>query len=111
MNTYFIFFINFLPLLSTLEAFSNDGNNTIAAFCLDITDEDFQQYIPHPYNCTLYFECPEELLKSCKDGLVFNPTSGLCDWPRNVDCTDKPNPNPGDCCKTGEEVRYYLKSI
>ena len=111
MSTYFIFFINFLLLLSTLEAFSNEGNNTIAAICNKPSEDGLPDFVPHPYDCNLFFECPDGALMSCGDGLVFNPISNICDWPGNVNCTNKPNPNPGDCCEIGDEVRCYLKHV
>ena len=111
MSTSFIFLINFLLLLSTLEAFSNEGNNTIAVICNKPSGDGLPDFVPHPYDCNLFFECPDGALLSCDDGLVWNPISNICDWPRNVNCTDKPNPNPGDCCQTGDEVLKMLSKM
>ena len=44
----------------------------------------------------------EPIQYSCPPGnSVWNLIANPCDWPYNYNCTDKPNPNPG------EEVRYY----
>ena len=90
--TFVAFLTYFLFWLSTLEAFSKNENDTIAATCLHPWDEGFQQYVPHPYNCTLYFECPDGLLMSCPGNLVFNPIDNVCDYNYNVNCTEKPHP-------------------
>ena len=90
--TFVAFLTYFLFWLSTLEAFSKNENDIIAAICLHPWDEGFQQYVSHPYNCSLYFECPDGLLMSCPGNLVFNPIEDVCDYNYHVNCTDKPHP-------------------
>ena len=87
-----MFLTYFLLLLSNVEASSNDGNDAIAATCLQPSDNGFLQFVLHPYNCTLYFECPDGLLMSCPGGLVFDPVENVCNFNYNVNCTEKPQP-------------------
>ncbi|CAG0923057.1 unnamed protein product [Notodromas monacha] len=51
------------------------------------------------FECDRYYECRGNKIseKVCKDGLVFNDYSvkfGRCDFPFNVDCTDRPKLQP-----------------
>jgi hypothetical protein len=48
------------------------------------------------FECDRYYECRSNKITEhvCKDGLVFNDYSvkfGRCDFPFNVDCSDRPN--------------------
>ncbi|XP_043285620.1 uncharacterized protein [Venturia canescens] len=45
--------------------------------------------IPHPTNCSLFYKCDngEKQLSQCPDGLYFNPTIQMCDWPDVAGCT------------------------
>lgn len=45
-------------------------------------------YYPHSSKCELFYECSYGVLYefSCPDGLYFNPTENVCDFPVNVDC-------------------------
>ncbi|XP_050505102.1 probable chitinase 10 isoform X6 [Diabrotica virgifera virgifera] len=46
------------------------------------------QYIPDPYNCSMYYECSNgvPVSMSCPGGEYWNPDEETCDWPFNVDC-------------------------
>ena len=59
--------------------------------CTESTDG-FAVYVPHPYDCSLFFECVglKPVLFSCPDGLYFDPTLNVCNWPSMVDCQAKP---------------------
>ncbi|XP_039747124.1 hemocytin isoform X2 [Pararge aegeria] len=57
--------------------------------CLDSTHPNYQ----HPTNCGQFYECTPDLLnpgkihtvlKNCSDGLMYNPTAMVCDWPASV---------------------------
>lgn len=41
-----------------------------------------------PSDCSKFIQCHagQEYNMSCQEGLVFNPTHKVCDWPQNVDC-------------------------
>ena len=96
MITYFEFLTHFLILLSIVEAFSSDGNNTIAAIC---QGDGLPQYVPDPYDCNKYFQCPLGTPQSCDPGLVWDPIATSCDYPwptGHVNCTEKPIPKPED---------------
>ena len=45
-------------------------------------------YVPHPYDCSLYFQCVDlsPTLMACPPGLYFDPTISVCNWPEFVDC-------------------------
>jgi len=68
-------------------------------------------YIPHPYNCSRYWECEPEnsyCLYECplaapNTTLYFNPKLNVCDWPANVNCTnsDECNCKPWQTCVAG----------
>ncbi|XP_018356826.1 PREDICTED: uncharacterized protein LOC108757046 isoform X3 [Trachymyrmex septentrionalis] len=42
--------------------------------------------LPHHGDCTKFVQCAHgaTYIMSCGPGTVFNPTIGICDWPRNV---------------------------
>ena len=110
MNIYFAFLVHFLLLLPTIEAFSSDENNTIAAIC---QEDGSSQYAADPYDCNKYFQCSngEPILKNCDEGLVWDPNSNICSYPwpiGNVNCTEKTNPDPDDPMKpiSGEQDMY-----
>nr|XP_033331552.1 peritrophin-1-like [Megalopta genalis] len=44
--------------------------------------------LPHESDCNMYYECDQGQLTvaACGIGLVFNPTLGLCDLPKNYHC-------------------------
>lgn len=46
---------------------------------------------PHPTNCAKFVHCSNlaAYIKDCGPGTVFNSVELTCDWPINVDCTDR----------------------
>ncbi|XP_023349869.1 keratin-associated protein 10-4 isoform X2 [Eurytemora carolleeae] len=93
----FIFF-TFLSSGLGLQAPGDDPNpgclpddNAEPPACDDYTE---QTFIPHPYNCSRFWECEPQrghCLLDCppinpSENLYFNPTINICDWPENVDC-------------------------
>lgn len=46
---------------------------------------------PHPTDCARFVHCSNlaAYIKDCGPGTVFNSIELTCDWPRNVDCTDR----------------------
>ncbi|KAF2353390.1 Chitin binding domain [Trinorchestia longiramus] len=48
---------------------------------------------PNPRDCNSYFQCSngDPYLFYCYFGLYFNPETGKCDFPSNVDCTAGPD--------------------
>ena len=110
MKICFTFLVHFIFLLPTLEAFSSNGNNTIAAIC----KEDGSQFAADPYDCNKYFQCSngEPILKNCDEGLVWDPNSNSCSFPwpiGNVNCTEKTNPDSDDPMEpiSGEQDHIY----
>ena len=49
-------------------------------------------HIAHETNCSLFYTCTNggKVLQECPNGLNFNPKLQVCDWPWNVNCTNKP---------------------
>ncbi len=81
---------------------SNINDDNVIDVVCPPSEEGESVYVPHPYECNKYFECVggNGVLMKCPDGLVFDPVFHVCDWPWNVDCTDKPYPK--DCCDVGK---------
>lgn len=50
-------------------------------------DQIYHTY-PHPTDCTRYFLCDNGVSYpyQCPDGLYFDPTLQVCNWPEFVDC-------------------------
>lgn len=48
---------------------------------------------PNPADptCSTFIQCSwgEPYVRNCNPGLVYNPVTGYCDWPANVDCNSK----------------------
>jgi len=80
--------------------------------CPDYSATDgYAVYIPHPTNCSLYYQCVsnnnyEPTLMSCPDGLYFDSSLNVCNWPQFVDCqngeTNKPESTTGGVDTTTE---------
>jgi len=54
------------------------------------TDEGY--IVPDPEQCDRFAHCStegEKFFKLCPDGLVLSLTTGVCDYPYNVDCEDR----------------------
>lgn len=51
------------------------------------------EYSSYPGKCSSYLECVHEVYmeRPCSEGLSYNPATGGCDWPQNVDCKNDPS--------------------
>ena len=61
--------------------------------CPDESEEDDVSLFPNPDDCTSYYTCirDQPLLMQCHQGLEYNPTLRICDWPKkNVTCKRRP---------------------
>ena len=78
MKTVYVTF--FLLSLSSIEA-------TTSVEC----PEAGAPFVPHPTNCSLYYQCNGDLpiLMECPDGLFFDTSLNVCNWPDLVDCQNK----------------------
>ena len=76
--------IIFLSLLISAQC-SPLIKNDADVVCPD-SEEDV--FVPHPTECGLYYQCVgnNPVLMSCPDGLFFDPSLNLCNWPDLVDC-------------------------
>ena len=54
----------------------------------DCTGETNGSFWPHPKECTLYYECEDDVtyLRKCVDDFEFNPTIRSCDHPETAGC-------------------------
>merc|ERR1719348_1689947 len=48
-------------------------------------------YVPHPTDCGLFYQCNGDIpiLMECPDGLYFDPSLNVCNWPDLVNCQNK----------------------
>ncbi len=55
------------------------------------TDDGF---FPDKKDCWVYHICDggTHSVRACEEDLFFNPKTGLCDWPMNVDCKEAVKP-------------------
>lgn len=46
------------------------------------------ELLPHSIDCQLYYQCSHATFYEirCPEGLYFNPSISVCDWPSNVYC-------------------------
>ena len=81
------------PILSilTVAALGKPLNkdNQFDVVCHDSQDG-FPVFVPHPYDCSLYFQCVAmtPVLMSCPSGLLFDSRIDVCNWPEYVDCEE-----------------------
>lgn len=49
-------------------------------------------FFPDKTDCWVYHICDggTHSVRACEEDLFFNPKTGLCDWPMNVDCKQAP---------------------
>jgi hypothetical protein len=63
-------------------------------------NNDNSEYVslPHPEDCTSFFKCDwgQPILFHCPDGLHFNPTIQVCDWPHSAGCTAGQKPSTAE---------------
>jgi len=78
--------IIFLSLLISAQC-SPLIKNDADVVCPD-SEEDV--FVPHPTECGLYYQCVgnNPVLMSCPDGLFFDPSLNICNWPDLVDCVN-----------------------
>ncbi|XP_049859408.1 chondroitin proteoglycan-2-like [Schistocerca gregaria] len=57
--------------------------------CPPVDPVDHTDHLPDSQNCSLFYKCDHAapVLFVCPDGLHFNPTLEVCDWPANAGCT------------------------
>ncbi|KAF2895990.1 hypothetical protein ILUMI_10190 [Ignelater luminosus] len=70
---------------------TEQGNSQETDTCPSGNDPERDVLLPHESDCTKFYKCShgEKHEVSCADGLYFNPTKRVCDWPENVNCTTK----------------------
>ena len=51
-------------------------------------------FFPDRKDCWVYHICDggTHSVRACEEDLFFNPKTGLCDWPMNVDCKEAVKP-------------------
>merc|ERR1712227_82882 len=76
-----------LIVLCSSEALNGDSNQDFDVVCPESQDG-YSEFVPHPTDCTLYYQCfgLSPILMSCPEGLFFDPSVDVCNWPDQVDC-------------------------
>ena len=48
------------------------------------------QFYPDPYDCSAYHFCNagKDKVLTCEPGLYYDRSRDVCDWKKNVNCTD-----------------------
>lgn len=62
------------------------GNYRDNVTCPESTDDGFPSFVPNPTNCDQYYIClqGEPKLQDCPEGLWFDPSVNVCNWPDAV---------------------------
>merc|ERR1719228_3127178 len=76
-----------LIVLCSSKALNGDSNQDFDVVCPESQDG-YSEFVPHPTDCTLYYQCfgLTPILMSCPEGLFFDPSVDVCNWPDQVDC-------------------------
>nr|CAD7198465.1 unnamed protein product [Timema douglasi] len=63
--------------------------------CPGLNSPDYTVHIAHPNDCSLFYKCDngQPRLQECPQGLNFNPTLQVCDWPWSAGCKAVPASN------------------
>ena len=58
-----------------------------------ISEDGYAVFVPHPYDCSLYYECVglTPVLMSCPAGLYFDSRINVCNWPEYAHCEENNN--------------------
>ena len=87
--------IYYLSLLASAISQPLLPESTFNVVCPE-SEDGFPVYVPHPTDCSLYYQCigSNPTLMSCPDGLYFDSSLNVCNWPQFVECqngaTNKP---------------------
>jgi len=62
-------------------------NENITIVC-PVSTDGFPVFLPHPSNCSLYYECQGDwpILMECAPPLYFDSKIDICNYPSEVDC-------------------------
>ena len=79
-----IYLVCLLTLLATVNGRIINRKSDVT--CPENTDDGFPAFLPDPENCELYYIClhGEPKHQICPDGLWFDPTFNVCNWPDQV---------------------------
>ena len=63
-------------------------------------------FFPDKTDCWVYHICDggTHSVRACEEDLFFNPKTGLCDWPMNVECKQTVSKHTTVKCK-----KYFYK--
>ena len=88
--------------------------------CIDmlcpVSEDGHPVSYPHPTDCSMFYQCDAggiPVLMSCPDGLFFDPSLNVCNWPDLVNCnsgTTTPSSCLDDKCSRDncKPIRLYL---
>merc|ERR1711973_589041 len=76
-----------LIVLCSSKSLNGESNQDFDVVCPESQDG-YSEFVPHPTDCTLYYQCfgLTPILMSCPEGLFFDPSVDVCNWPDQVDC-------------------------
>lgn len=100
MTSRAVFILAFLAAM----AFARD-DDPIHVVCKP-SEDGFVVFVPHPYECSKFFMCQgfEGIAMSCPDGLQFDTTLNVCNYPDAVGCVNTPYPTTStEAASTTEE--------
>ncbi|KAL1403848.1 hypothetical protein pipiens_005542 [Culex pipiens pipiens] len=86
----------------------------VPKICSNHINPNVATFVPHPQDCAKYYVClfgdvVGDGPQRCAGDLLFNPATGWCDLPQNVDCGNKTPPPPiAECRPDGV---HYIPSM
>ena len=77
-------------LMVTVLGKSLRKDNNYDVVC-DESEDGYAVFVPHPYDCGLYYECVglTPVLMSCPAGLYFDSRINVCNWPEVAECEER----------------------
>lgn len=71
-------------------------SSSVAVECPPPPSDGSSVYIPHPTDCSLYYQCVDSVpvQMACHPPLFFDPELNVCNWPELVDCSPEEETSP-----------------
>merc|ERR1712244_106516 len=90
------------PNMNSTRVKRNTGFDVV---CRESQDG-YAVFVPHPYDCSLYYECVDltPVLMSCPPGLNFDSRINVCNWPEFVVCPEQTTTTTTTTASTTESI-------